>query len=62
MDVTQKQKESFYQLLDQHLETLNENKQEKFLITQEAYDKIIKTLQQVSGQKSEYGANFKLFK
>ncbi|XP_013396219.1 KRAB-A domain-containing protein 2-like isoform X2 [Lingula anatina] len=55
------QYETFHKLLDQHLATINESRRQKYLITQEMYEKIVSTVQVKSGEKSQYGATFKFW-
>ena len=52
------QEQAFYELLDNHISSLNDKKREKYLITQQLYDQILDA-NQSEGHKCEYGAKFK---
>ena len=56
MDV---QSNTFYELLDKHLEGIGKQKKDGFCITQERYDKIVTCLNTGDNKKCEYGAKMK---
>ena len=55
------QKDTFQQLLEQHISSLNKFKKDKYVITQDMYGKILTILQQPKGAKCEEGSNFKFW-
>ena len=55
------QKDTFQQLLEQHISSLNKFKKDKYVITQDMYGKILTILQHPNGAKCEEGSNFKFW-
>ena len=55
------QKETFQQLLEQHISSLNKLKKDKYVITHDMFGKILTILQQPKGAKCEQGSNFKFW-
>ena len=55
------QSNQFYQLLNQHIATLDSKKREVFCIVQEKYDKIMRALTLTKGSQCDYGPKFKFW-
>ncbi|KAK7097055.1 KRAB-A domain-containing protein 2-like [Littorina saxatilis] len=53
------QKDKFYQLLEDHIMTLEDNKKEAFCTSQSKYNHILQALQLAKGAKCAQGAKFK---
>ena len=53
------QKQEFYQLLDEHIEKLNEHNRNSFIVNQEIYDQAVAADQLDKGVKCAQGNNFK---
>ena len=55
------QKTVFYQLLEQHINSVSGKFQDKFCVTQESYDQIKEVLATGKGEKCQFGSYFKFW-
>ena len=59
--ITMDQKTVFYQLLEQHINSVSGKFQDKFCVTQESYDQIKEVLATGKGEKCQFGSYFKFW-